>query len=84
MVTARLETNNHTCAIPFTREQDHLHDLDQLASPLRILPTEILGKLRKGDLRLESHESEFPSLRVNIFNGGGINCNRLIGQTLQS
>ena len=51
-VTAGGEMDDDTRGFPLAREGDHLDDLGRLASFLPILPTEVLGKLKKGGLSL--------------------------------
>jgi len=83
VVTARLETDDDAHGFPLTREGDHLHDLCQLASFLRVLPTKVLGKLEKVDLGLRSHEGELFGLRVNVFKSSRVDHDRLVEQVLQ-
>jgi len=55
---AGVETDNDTHHFPLAREGDHLDDLGRLACFLQILPTDVLGKLKKGSLGLGSYESK--------------------------
>ena len=57
-VTAGVETDDDTHGFPFTREGDHLDDLGQPVGFPPILPTEVLGKLKKGSIGLESYGSK--------------------------
>ena len=51
-VTAGVETDDDTHGFLLAREGDHLDDLGRPAGFLPILPTEVLGKLKKGGLGL--------------------------------
>ena len=50
-----------------------LNDLGQLTSLFPVLPTETLGELKEGGLRLGSNESEHFDLRVDVLKGSGVN-----------
>ena len=71
-VTAGMETDDDTHDFPVAREGDHLNDLDRLANFLPILPTKVLGKLKKGGLGLGSYESELFGLGVDVFEGSRV------------
>jgi len=60
-----------------------LHNLSRLASFLPILPTEILGKLKKSGLSLGSNESKLLGLRIDILKGDGVDGDRLVEQALE-
>jgi len=82
-VTARLETDDDAHRFPLAGEGDHLHDHTRLASFLPVLPTEVLGKLKKSGLGLGSNENKLLGLRIDILKGGGVDGNRLVQQTLE-
>jgi len=52
------------------REGDHLDDLGRLVFFLKTLPTEVLGKLKKGSLG--SYESKLFGPRVGVFKGSRV------------
>jgi len=82
-VTAGRETNDDTHGFPVAREGDHLNDLGRLASFLPILPTEVLGKLKKGGLGLGSYEGELFGLGVDVFRSSRVDRDGLVKQALQ-
>jgi len=82
-VTAGLETDDDAHHSPLAGEGDHLHNLSQLASFLPVLPTEILGKLKKSGLGLGSNENKLLGLRIDILKGGGVDGDRLVEQVLE-
>ena len=71
-----METNYDTHCLPLAGKGDHLHDLRRLTCFLPILPTKILGKLKKGGLCLGSDESDLLGLWVDILEGSGIDDDR--------
>jgi len=81
MITAGVEMDNDTHCFPLAREGDHLDDLGRLTCFLQILPTEVLGKLKKGSLG--SYESKLFGPGVNVFKGSRVDCDRSVEQALQ-
>jgi len=83
MVTAGVETDDYTHRFPLAREGDHLDDLGRLACFLQILPTDVLGKLKKGSLGLGSYESKLFGLGVSVFEGSWVDHDQLVGRAFQ-
>ena len=78
-----METDDDTHGFPLAREGDHLDDLGRLASFLPILPTEVLGKLKKGGLGLGSYEGKLFGLGIDVFKGSRVDRDGLVEQALQ-
>ena len=81
MITAGVEMDNDTHRFPLAREGDHLDDLGRLTCFLQILPTEVLGKLKKGSPG--SYESKLFGPGVDVFKGSRVDCDRSVEQALQ-
>ena len=68
---------------PLAGEGDHFHNLSQFASFLPVLPTEILGKLKKSSPSPGSNESKLPGPQTDIPKGGGVDGDRLVEQAIE-
>ena len=81
-ISAGIEANDDTHHFTLTVKGDHLNNLGRFASFFPVFPSKILGELKKGGLDLGPNETQIPSLRVDVLEGG-VDGDRLVGQVFE-